>query len=467
MLDILIVEDDRASREAMLEWVKANGLEGRAANDLDEGRREIRERLPDLALLDLELPDGNGLELLRELGAAHETEVVMISGRATVDSAIEALRHGARDFLTKPLEMHRLEAIVKGLARTAALRREVRSLRSELRELGRFGDLVGVSPAMQAVYDAIERVAPTDETVFLTGPTGTGKEVAAATIHYLSHRSSGAFVPVNCGAVPDNLLESEFFGHERGAFTGADRRHQGYFERADGGTLFLDEITEMQMDMQVKLLRVVETSKVTRVGGARELGVDVRIIAATNRDTDAAVRDGKLRRDLLYRLLVFPIGMPPLSERAGDVVLLARTFLERLNREHETTKEFTDAALARIGGHDWPGNVRELANAVRRAFVLAETHIDTEHLPLDGGVPPQEAGADGRVAAGGDPSAGSPGRVVLRPGMSIKQAEQRLIEATLASCDGDKREAARALGISLKTLYARLNLYAARRGAED
>jgi DNA-binding NtrC family response regulator len=468
MIDVLIVEDDHASREAMLEWVQANGLEGRAANDLDSGRRAIAQRLPDLALLDLELPDGNGLDLLRELGAAHETEVVMISGRATLDAAIEALRHGARDFLTKPLEMHRLEAIVKSLVLTAELKHEVRALRSELRELGRFGELVGVSPAMQRVYDAIERVAPTDESVFLTGATGTGKELAASTIHYLSRRSSGPFVPVNCAAVPGNLLESAFFGHERGAFTGADKRHQGHFERAHGGTLFLDEITEMPVELQVKLLRVIEASKVTRVGGGRELEVDVRLVAATNRETDAAVREGSLRRDLLYRLLVFPIGMPPLSERDEDVVLLARTFLDRLNREHETTKTYTEAALDRLRRHAWPGNVRELANAVRRAFVLADTHVDAQHLPLDNGTVagPETGGGASGEAYGDDATPPTGAGIRLAPGTPIKLAEQRLIEATVGALDGRKREAARMLGISLKTLYARLKLYRARRGED-
>ena len=453
MLDVLIIEDDAAGADALRSWLERMGLGVRAAGDVAAGRRAIAERLPDLALVDLELPDGSGLELLKELGAAQDVEVVMISGRTTVEAAIDAMRLGARDFLTKPVDTGRLAALVQRLTRTAKLHQEVHDLRAELRRLGRFGQMVGVSKPMQAVYEQIERVAPTDESVFVLGETGTGKELVASTIHRLGRRGDGPFVAVNCGAVPANLLESQFFGHERGAFTGADRRHKGFFEQAHGGTLFLDEVTEMPLELQVKLLRVLQENRVTRLGGSREIEVDVRIVAASNRDPQEAIDEGKLRQDLLYRLLVFPIELPPLRERGEDVVLLARAFLDQLNAEQETTKRLSDAALERLGRHDWPGNVRELDNVVRRAFVMADTHIGVDDLPLEG-----------RGEAPGVEPAGDDGGSIRVPlGATVKQAEQRLIEATLEHLGGNKKETARTLGIGLKTLYGRLKLYEARR----
>ncbi len=456
MIEVLIVEDDKASREALLTWCERRGLRGRGADSVAAAKIALAEHTPDLALLDLDLPDGTGLELLEELGASQDTDVVMISGRTTVNAAIDALRMGARDFLTKPVEMPRLNAIIGTLARTAHLRREVSTLRGQLRKLGRFGDLVGESDVMQDVYTAIERVAPTGEPVALVGPTGTGKEVTAQTIHSLSRRHDKPFVPVNCGAVPATLMESEFFGHERGAFTGADSRRRGLFEQADGGTLFLDEITEMPVELQVKLLRVLETGEITRVGGSKSITVDVRIIAATNREPQEAVDDGHLRADLMYRIWVFPIELPPLEARGNDVVLLAQTFLDHLNEENETMKEFSPGAIAAMRGHDWPGNVRELQNSVRRAFVMAKTHIGTDELPELGSVDLSHAA----------PTSSSDGALVVAPGMSIKEAERMLIEATLEATGGDKKAACDQLGISLKTLYARLRVYKAADGAD-
>jgi len=449
MLHVLIVEDDVASREALAAWMAQQGMSCRTAGDLLAARAALAESVPDLLLLDLELPDGSGLGLFDELRDMPDTDVVMISGKTTVDTAIEALRCGARDFLTKPVALPRLEKILDDLKIGAARRRELRRVREELRDAGRFGDIVGVSPAMRKVYDAIERVAPTDETVFVIGPTGTGKELTAAMVHRLSRRASGPFVALNCGAISPNLIESELFGHERGSFTGAERQRKGVFEQAQGGTLFLDEITEMSPDMQIRLLRVLETGLLTRVGGAGEVKLDVRIIAATNRDPHQAVETGALRQDLLYRLYVFPLLLPTLREREDDVALLAASFLAALNDEHRTGKVFTPEALGALRAWQWPGNVRELRNVVRRAWVLSGDVIDARDVVLeDGATAPTPGGIDG---------------LVLRPGTSIQDAEQQLIEATLAHVNGDKRAASDLLGISLKTLYTRLSVYAAGR----
>jgi DNA-binding NtrC family response regulator len=327
------------------------------------------------------------------------------------------------------------------VARTRELKEEIGSLRGELRKLGRFGPLIGGSPAMQKVYDLVAKVARTEATILITGDTGTGKEVAAQTIHQLSRRSRGTFLPLNCGAVSPNLIESELFGHERGSFTGADRAHKGYFERAGGGTLFLDEVTETPLESQVKLLRVLETGTVIRVGGTEPIKVDVRVIAATNRVPEEAVAGGKLREDLLYRLNVFPIHLPTLWERREDIELLAEHFLGQLNKQEGTSKEFTRAAMERLRTHRWPGNVRELRNVVHRAFILAEDAVGVDALPL--GV---KDDADGSS-------------LLMKVGISIAEAERRLILATLEHVEGDKKKAADLLKISLKTLYNRLNVY--------
>ena len=309
----------------------------------------------------------------------------------------------------------------------------------------RLGPLIGASEPMQSVYELISRVARTDAGVLISGETGTGKELVAETIHSLSRRSKQPFVALNCGGVSPTLIESELFGHERGSFTGAERQHKGYFERADHGTLFLDEITEMPADLQIKLLRVLETSVVGRVGGTKTIEVDLRIIAATNRPPERAVADGRLRQDLLYRLNVFPLAIPPLRERGDDVLLLAGQFLSSLNAAEGTAKCFTAACLERLRRHSWPGNVRELRNVVHRAYILADQKIGADSLPF---IPRDRAIAE--------PCASS---LVMRLGTSLADAERRLILATLGHLGGNKEEAARALGISIKTLYNRLCQY--------
>jgi DNA-binding NtrC family response regulator len=301
---------------------------------------------------------------------------------------------------------------------------------------------------MQKLYDQLGRVAPTSATVLLIGESGTGKELAAQTTHDLSRRKKAPFLPLNCGAVSPQLIESELFGHEKGSFTGADRQHKGYFERAHGGTLFLDEITEMPQELQVKLLRVLETGTFMRVGTTSPISADVRLIAATNRNPETAVTDGKLREDLYHRLNVFPISMPPLRERGNDIELLAQHFLEMLNKQESGSKSFAPATLAALYAHTWPGNVRELKNYVQRAFILADDVIEADLAPAT-------------VAA---PESAS--LLSVRVGSTLEEVSRRLIEATLAEC-GSKRKAADMLGISLKTLYNRLAAYKANEPADD
>ena len=394
-------------------------------------------------IADLSLPDGSALDLLSQIEDLAQTEVILVTGHGSIDSAIEAFRGGAIDYLTKPIDTGRLRGLLHKLLRTVELRNEVDALRAELRRAGRFGKMLGISPAMQALYDQVLRVAPTDATVLITGETGTGKELVAESIHQMSPRAKKPFVAVNCGAVASNLIESELFGHERGSFTGATRRHRGVFERADTGTLFLDEITEMPAELQVRLLRSLETKTVLRIGSERDIVVDVRVVAATNRDPEEAVQEGKLRADLLYRLLVFPIEVPPLRERGNDVALIAEHYLGQLNAEAETSKQFTAEALDQLCAHEWAGNVRELRNAIERAFIMASDRITMESLPF---APNAELASE-------------PAGTRYLVGTSLAAAERELILTTVNHYGGDKNEAARVLGISLKTLYNRLHKY--------
>jgi DNA-binding NtrC family response regulator len=439
----LIVDDDLEVLQVLAEFVKREGFVASVASTIGQAREEIAANPPDILLVDIQLPDGSGLDLLDGLDTAADPEVVLITGNASVETAVDALRHGVTDYLTKPVDFARLKMALANLARALEMKGQIGQLRTELRKLGRFGLLVGASPAMQKVYDLIGRVARTDASVFITGETGTGKEVVAQTIHDLSRRNKKVFLPVDCGAVSATLIESELFGHDRGSFTGADRLHRGYFERAHGGTLFLDEITEMPAELQVKLLRVLETSTLTRVGGSRAVKVDVRIIAATNRRVEDAVAAGKLRADLLYRLNVFPIALPPLRERGDDLERLAEHFLGELNEAEGTVKRLTPGGRERLRRHDWPGNLRELKNALQRGFLLADEGQDVE-LVVETGV------------------AETPSASLRMPvATSIAEAERLLILANLEKFDGDKKKVAAALHISLNTLYSRLSEYKA------
>jgi two-component system response regulator AtoC len=376
-LKVLIVEDDLATRKGLEESIKDLGGETRSVGTVKEASRALEEFDPRLLIVDIHLPDGDGIEVLR---TARDTDAdregIVITGQGSIDNAIEALRAGAVDYLLKPLRPAQLEVVFNRLADRRRLESEVETLRAELQETGRLGDLVGRSPVMTEIFEIIRRVAKSNAPVLITGASGTGKEVAARTIHRLSRRAAKPFVAFNCGAISPTLIESELFGHERGSFTGADKRRVGYFEEAAGGTLFLDEITEMGSELQVKLLRVLEDRTLRRVGGSQELKVDVRLISATNRDPHDAIHHKKLREDLYYRLNVFPLALPPLSDRRDDIPLLSEHFRKMIEEQERSGVTAWDAkALDLLQAHDWPGNVRELRNVVHRAYVMTEGKV--------------------------------------------------------------------------------------------
>ena len=410
---------------------------------------------PDLVLLDLRLPDGSGLTLFGEQSLLRNAQVVLMTGYATLQTSIEALRLGAADYLIKPIDITHLQGVLSRVMRPLALVAELQSWRRKLDEVGRFGHLVGTSAPMQRVYEQISRVAGTSATTFIVGESGTGKELVARTVHDLSRRRKQPFLAVNCGAISPHLMESEIFGHERGAFTGADRQHQRFFERAHGGTLFLDEVTEMPLELQVKLLRTLETGTFMRVGSGVERSTDVRIIAATNRDPLDAVESGALRKDLLYRLNVFPIVLPALRERPNDVELLSQHFLRDLAQREGSPKYLSPQALHCLKAYHWPGNVRELRNVLQRAYIMTDGNTLTdEWLP-------------GRAAGAALPGKGSAPASELEPalsvplGSSLAEVEQQLILHTLRHFDNHKERTAAALGVSLKTLYNKLKTYGA------
>ncbi|MDN7496128.1 sigma-54-dependent transcriptional regulator [Burkholderia gladioli] len=444
MPHILVVDDDEETRAALTALAAAQDVPCESAASLEEARSRIAARCPSLVLCDLMLPDGSGMSLLDEL-PRDRCQIVVATGYASLDSAIRAIRLGASDYLVKPFNMERVQNLLSRVTRQEARADNLEALAEELRRSSRFGRMLGRSRAMLGVYDAIARVAGTPASVLLTGESGTGKELAAQTVHDLSPRHAQPFVAINCGALPANLIESEMFGHERGSFTGAERDHRGFFERAHGGTLFLDEITEMPIELQVRLLRVLETRQVLRLGGTREVEVDVRIVAATNRDPLASIEQGKLRADLYHRINVFPIALPPLREREDDVVLLAEAFLETLNQQSGRALRFSEAARQEMSQRGWRGNVRELRNLVQRAAIFCEgERIDTLPLPIM-----DELSEAARI----------PGDSVSVPlDVPLDEMDRRLVTATLAHCAGVKAHAAEMLGISLKTLYSRLAL---------
>ncbi len=448
MTHALIVDDDVDSAEMLATLLASEGLTAATAHSLAEAQRQIVLQTPDLILLDLNLPDGSGMTLFDNETVRANAEVVLITGHASLETSIEALRLGAADYLIKPVSVRQLKGILSRVAKPAAVEAEISSLQADARESASFGQLRGRSPAMQRVYQQIGRVAPTAVSVLFTGESGTGKEVAARTVHDLSRRRDRPFLAVNCGAISPTLIESEMFGHEKGAFTGANRQHLGYFERANGGTLFLDEVTEMPLDLQVKLLRVLETGTFMRVGALETLHSDVRVIAATNRDPERAVADGRLREDLLYRLNIFPIEMPPLRERLEDVPLLAEFFLQQAIEREGEVKRLTPAVIAELRSYSWPGNVRELRNAVYRSYVMAaDSEIKESWLSVrESGVAPTETRTGETIE--------------IMVGSPLADAERLLILAALRKYGGHKERTAAALGISLKTLYNRMKDYA-------
>ena len=375
MLNLLIIDNEPDVSQVIGEIAAGEGFQVARARDVKHARIQIERQKPDVVILDMRLPDGDGIEFWTDL-ALPDTQVVFVTAHATVDSAIAALRCGALDYLQKPISLRRLRGILCELK--AQNKTSLSPAASDC-----FAKMLGCSPTMQLLCAHIEKVAGTRVTVMLIGETGTGKELAAEAIHLASSRHQKPFVAVNCGAISPNLIESELFGHEKGSFTGADRQHKGYFECASGGTLFLDEVTEMSMDLQVRLLRVLETGRFTRVGAREEIEADVRVIAATNRNPEQAVSNGTLREDLYHRLSVFPLELPPLRERGNDILLLAEHFLQKLNEEYHTRKHFDPQALLAMQSYSWPGNIRELRNFVYRSYILAEDTIGANFNKFD------------------------------------------------------------------------------------
>jgi DNA-binding NtrC family response regulator len=447
----LIVEGRADSGAPIAELARSVGYHVVEVDSVHQARSLLVRRTPDVILLDLDLSDGSaraGIAALDEVcDAAASAAVVLITDRPNVDTAVEALRRGVADYLWRPVDVERLRGILAELATTHRRRPAPAADAAPDGPPQPCAGLVGRSRPLQHIYELIERVGPTSATVIVTGESGTGKEVVARALHEHSRRRRWPFEAVNCGAISTTLTETELFGHERGSFTGAERRHKGYFERAGRGTLFLDEITEMPSELQVKLLRILETGEYTRVGGETGLAMEARVIAATNRDVDEAVAAGQLREDLYYRLKVFQIYLPPLRDRADDIPLLVDHFLEQLRLIEGVRKQMSPEALEVLCGYPWPGNVRELRNVVHSSSVMAAGPvIRAEELPdeVRRGEPDREFDCS---------------RVSLPIGLTLTEIEHRVIVATLASHHGDKTKAANVLGISLKSLYTRLNRY--------
>jgi DNA-binding NtrC family response regulator len=441
---VLIVEDEPSTRLGLTELVRTWGFATEAAADGQEALDRVTTFRPSIIISDLVMPRMGGLELLRALkDEGDDYTVVILTAQGTVESAVQAIKEGAYDYLTKPIEPQRLKILLDKIVERQETRREVKVLKRQLREHGTFGRLIGTSPQMRKVYQVIEQAAPTSASVLVWGESGTGKELVAQTIHQLSPRAQMPFVPINCAAIPETLLESEIFGHERGAFTGAVDRREGCFELADRGTLFLDEIAEMTPATQVKLLRVLQERRFRRLGGRTEQTVDVRLIAATNANPSEAVRNGKLREDLYYRLNVFTIELPPLRQRKEDLPLLIQSMLGEFNTRNGKRVSAVDPVAMRIlEQYNWPGNVRELRNVIERAVILASGEfIEPRHLP------PLAVDA---------PDASKP-VLALTPGITVEEAERRLILLTLEHTNDNKTRAAEILGISLKTLHNKLN----------
>jgi DNA-binding NtrC family response regulator len=440
---LLIVEDDATARVGLQQLVTKWGFVVETAADGEEALHKTPSFGPGIVLTDLVMPRMGGLELLRRLREqGDEITTVILTAQGTVETAVEAIKEGAYDYLTKPVDLHRLRVMLDKIAERQETLREVRALRRQLRERGAFGPMIGGSPEMQQVYRTIEQAAPTSASILVVGESGTGKELVAQTVHRLSPRAAFPYVPINCAAIPDTLLESELFGHEKGAFTGAFERRQGCFELADRGTLFLDEVAEMASGTQAKLLRVLQERTVRRLGGTQERAVDIRVVAATNADPAAAVADGRLREDLYYRLNVFEIRLPPLRRRKGDLPALVQAFVDEFSARNNRTVTGTDQAVMRtFDEYAWPGNVRELRNVIERATIVAKGSIIGLHdLPPLGGYERQTGS-----------------KSVLAPGTTVDEAERALIVLTLDHTKGNKTQAAEMLGISVKTLHNKLN----------
>jgi DNA-binding NtrC family response regulator len=442
---ILVAEDDAATREAWVELITSWGYAVSGAADGASALELVDSFAPHLLMLDLRLPRKDGFEVLAALTERGvRIPVLVISGQGDIPDAVRAIKLGAYDYLRKPVDPGHLRIVLANLTDHLKVSDENRRLRRRLMRAGELGRMVGRSAAMRRVLAQIEQLAPSTASVIIRGESGVGKEIAARTIHEISPRANGPYIAVNCAALPDTLMESELFGHERGAFTGADRRREGCFELANGGTLLLDEITEMKTDLQAKLLRVLEERKVRRLGGSTEIPLDVRVLAASNRDPEVAVREVRLREDLYYRLNVFTIELPPLRDRPEDIPDLVEHFIEEFKESDGRAITGVDnECLAVLQGYRWPGNVRQLRNVIQRAIIVSRGPlISVEDLP------PELKRFDRRSD-----------RIELRLGVSLEEVEREVIERTLEFTDGNKARAAEVLGISLKTLYNRLERY--------
>jgi len=448
-LKILIVDDEEPARQGLTALLARWGYDVDEAGDGQEALAKAAAGLPSVVLSDLVMPKMDGLELLRALKTdVPFASVILLTGQGSIDTAVTAMREGAYDYLTKPVDVARLRLLIPKAAERGEALREVALLRRRLSQVWGMGRLVGTSAGMQEVYRLIEVAAPTTAPVLISGESGTGKELVARTLHDLSPRAKGPFVAVNCAAIPETLLESEIFGHEKGAFTGALERRPGCFELAHEGTIFLDEIAEMNPGTQAKFLRILQDGTVRRLGGRTEIKVDVRVLAATNKDPVKAIQEGSFREDLYYRLNVVSLVMPPLRDRRDDIPALVQAFMEEFNARYDKhVRALDESVLSGLVAQSWPGNVRELRNTLERAIIVCENDtILPKHIPPSPTL---------RVA---DPGAG-PDSVSFRVGTSLEDAEKALILKTLAANGNNKTRAADVLGISLKTLHNKLKTY--------
>ncbi len=437
---ILLADDDTTGHAEWLEMLGSWGYEAATAADGEDALELITTFQPHLLLCDLSMPRKDGLEVIAEIKRQNlDLVTVIISGVGEISDAVRAIKLGAYDYLTKPVDFDRLCNLLHNVTASFELINENERLRRHLVHAGKLGPLIGRSLAMRRVMGLIEQIAWSSASAVILGESGTGKEVVARTIHDLSPRKGRAFVAINCAALPESLMESELFGHERGAFTGADRRREGCFELAEGGTLLLDEIGEMKVELQAKLLRVLEERKLRRLGGSAEVAVDVRVLASSNKNLEAGIREGTFREDLYYRLNVIAIDLPPLRERRDDVEPLVEHFLQGLKPPNGKTITGVDAeALELLRAYDWPGNIRELRNVIELALIVTRGPLISA-----ADLSPKVRG-DGEVALSG---------FELRVGMSLEELERELVQHTLVHTGGNKKEAARILGLSEKTIY--------------
>lgn len=447
---VLIVEDEENERIGLAELVSRWGYLTETASNGVEALDKVVTWSPTIVITDLKMPRMGGMELIERLESQPQTlAVVVVTAQGTIDSAVRAMRMGAYDYITKPIDFNRLRTILQNASERREDKLEKEVMRRKLRDTGSLGALVGSSRKMQEIFRLIEMVAPSTASVLITGASGTGKELVARTIHELSPRRNRPFIAINCAAIPETLIESEIFGHEKGAFTGALERRTGCFELAEGGTLLLDEIGEMPVATQAKLLRVLEDRKLRRLGSKVETTVDVRVLAATNKLPEEAVAKGELRNDLYYRLNVFNIHMPLLREHKEDLQELAQSLLSEMSQKHgRKVATISDAVLHAFQNYSWPGNVRELRNTLERAVIVCEGPvIETRHLPP----------GFGQMTA--RPAVNDPDAVRLGVGTTVEEAERLLILKTLEATSNNKTRAAEILGISLKTLHNKLKEY--------